>query len=353
MRSILYFACAALLTLAVYGCGDPEAAGQGFSMPPMPVEVVQAAEQTVADKFEAVGTIEAIEAVVLVSEIDATVVDLPFEEGSVIRRGELIAKLDDSQLAAELARTEALRSQSQVTYDRIKTIVEQKAAAPQDLDDAAAALKVAEANLAVAKARFAKTRIVAPFDGRIGARRISVGTFVRTGQAIAELANLDNIRVNFSAPEGFLARLKRGSEVRISSPVYPGHEVTGRIISIEPILDAATRNGRVIARVTNPGQKFLAGMSVDVSAVISERPSAVTIPSEAVFANGNQSFVFVVRADSTVTLTPITLGSQLADVVEVVHGLESKTQIVRAGHQKLFEGAKVMPITTQQTSTNQ
>jgi membrane fusion protein (multidrug efflux system) len=336
----------AAMVLSAYGCSEPKAAGGGFSMPPMPVEVAQANVQKVADQFEAVGTIEAIEAVTLVSEIDATVVDLPFEEGSVIKVGELIAKLDDSQLAAEVARTEALRAQSQTTYDRVKAIVDQKAGAPQDLDDAAAALKVADANLALAKARFAKTRIVAPFGGMIGARRVSVGTFLRTGQPIAELANLDDIRVSFSAPEGFLARLSRGAEVTVSTPVHPGHQVKGKVIAIEPVLDPATRNGQVVARLSNPGQKFLPGMSANISAVLSERLSAITVPNEAVFANGNQSFVFVVKPDSSVARVAITLGSQLAEVVEVVQGLEPGTQVVRAGHQKLFDGAKVMPMSS-------
>jgi membrane fusion protein (multidrug efflux system) len=335
------------MAFSASGCSKPGGAAEGaFSMPPMPVEVVQANIQKVADRFEAVGTIEAIEAITVVSEIDAAVVDLPFEEGSLLKAGDLVARLDDAQLAAEVARAEALRAQSRTTYDRVRTIVEQKAGAPQDLDDAAAALKVAEANLALAKARFAKTRITAPFDGMIGARRVSVGAFLRTGQPIAELANLDDIRVSFSAPEGFLARLSRGAEVTVSTPVHPGHQVKGTVIAIEPVLDAGTRNGRVVARVPNPGRKLLPGMSANVSAVLSERPNAITIPNEAVFANGNQSFVFVVKTDSTVARAAVTLGSQLADVVEVLQGLEPGTPVVRAGHQKLFDGARVMPMTS-------
>lgn len=316
-------------------------------MPPMPVEVAGAKVQSVTDKFEAVGTLEASEAITVVSEIDGAVVGLPFQEGTSIQRGELIAQLDDSQLAAEVARAEALTAQSQVSYDRVKVIVEQKAAAPQDLDNAAAALKVAEANLALAKARFAKTHIVAPFNGIIGARKVSVGTFLRTGQPITELANVDEIRVSFSAPERYLSQLSRGAGVTVSTAAYPGHEVKGKIISIEPVLDPGTRSARVVARVPNPGRKFRPGMSANITAVLSERPKAITIPNEAVFASGNQSFVFVIKPDSTVARTAITLGTRLADLVEVVEGLEAGTQVVLAGHQKLFEGAKVMPIAAQ------
>ena len=107
--------------------------------------------------------------------------------------------------AAEVARAAALSAQFQASYERIKSVVEQNAAAPQDLDDAAAALKVAEANLDVARARFAKTRITAPFAGLIGSRQVSVGSFLRAGQAITDLANINAIRVKFSTPERYLS----------------------------------------------------------------------------------------------------------------------------------------------------
>ncbi len=316
-------------------------------MPPMPVEVAQVKAQSVEDKFEAVGTIEAMEAITVVSEIDASVSSLPFQEGTFIKRGGLIAQLDDSQPAAELSRSEALHAQSHTNYERVKSIVEQKAGSPQDLDDAAVALKVADANLALAKARFSKTRIVAPFEGIMGARKVSVGTFLRIGQAITELANIDEIRVNFSAPERLLSQLTRGAEVAVSATAYQGYEVKGKIIAIEPILDPGTRSARVVARVSNRGRKFRPGMSANISAVLSKRPNAITIPNEAVFAAGNQSFVYVIRPDSTATRVAVTLGTRLADVVEVVQGLQPGTMVVRAGHQKLFEGARVMPVNSQ------
>lgn len=320
-------------------------------MPPMPVEVSPVVVQKVTDRFEAVGTIEALEAITVVAEIDAAVTAFPFKEGGFITRGQPIAQLDDAQLAAEVARAEALRAQSKATFDRVKSVVDQGAGAPQDLDDAAAALKVADANLDVAKARHAKTRIVAPFSGIIGARRVSVGTFLRTGQAITDLANIDEIRVIFSAPERYLQNLAQGALVAVSSTAFPGYELRGRIIVIEPIIDQTTRSTRVVARVPNPQRKFRPGMSANVSAVLSERPKALTIPNEAVIGGGNQSFVFVVKEDSTVARVPLVLGTRLPDVVEVLEGLQAGMTVVRAGHQKLFDGGKILPIMSHDTTT--
>lgn len=341
---LLLFISLILASVFLMSCSKQQQSAGGFSLPPMPVEVADVKVQKIADQFEAVGTIEAIESISVVSEIDGAITKLPFEEGSYTKKGELIAQLDDLQLAAEVKRNEAIFEQSKSNFDRIKSIVEQKAGTQQDLDDASASLHVAEANLALAKARFSKTRILAPFDGIIGARKVSVGTFLRTGQAITELANINEIRVNFSAPERFLSQLTRGAEVTVSTPVYKDHMVRGKIIVIEPVLNELTRNAKIIARVSNPGQKFLPGMSANISAVLSEHQNAVTIPNEAVFANGDQSFVFAVKPEGTVSKVPVTLGLQLADVVEVTNGLENGMRVVKAGHQKLFDGAKIMPV---------
>ncbi len=329
------------LTLAVSGCSEPPAGGGGFTMPPTPVEAVQAVTGPVVDRFEAVGTVEAEKAITVVSEIDGAVVELPFREGAPISRGGLIARLDGTQLEAELARAEALLAQRQSIYDRIKAVVDKSAGSPQDLDDAAAALKVGEADLALAQARLAKTRITAPFGGMLGARRISPGAYLRAGEAITDLARITEIRVEFSAPERFLGRLNRGAEVTVSTTAFPGYELTGEIFVVEPLLDAATRSARLVARMANPEGKFRPGMSANVSAVLGERLEALTIPNESVFVDGNQTYVFEILENGTVTRRAVSLGTRLADAVEVIQGLEPGARVVRSGHQKLFEGAQV------------
>jgi membrane fusion protein (multidrug efflux system) len=334
----------ALLLLIVSGCTQQQAQG-GFAMPPMPVETAVVAQSSVVDPFEAVGTIAAEDAITVVSEIDATVISLPFREGEGIAKGGLIAQLDDAQLRAEETRAEAILEQRKVTYERIKTITDQGLGTAQSLDDAAAALKVAEADLALIRARLQKTRIVAPFAGIVGARTVSPGAFVRAGSPITELAQVDRLRVTFSAPERYYSSLQRGAEVKVSTTAYPGYELTGRVDVIEPVVDQATRRTKIIARIDNPGGKFRPGMSANVSVALGKRENALVIPSEAIFVEGNQALVFVINADSTVARTPVELGTRLREKVEVLNGLSAGTMVVRAGHQKLFPGAKVMPIT--------
>jgi len=342
--AVVTAASIATTLVAVPGCSGGGAPGGGFSMPPMPAEVAAVSVNTVEENFQAVGTIEADEAATVVSEIDGTVTQVPYAEGSLLEKGDLIARLDDTQLAAEVSRTEALLVQSTATYDRVKEIVAQDAGSPQDLDDASAAMKVAEANLALAKARYAKTRITAPFRGIVGSRRVSVGTFVRPGQAVTDIANIEKMRVIFSAPERMISQIKKGSPVTVSTTAYPGYTITGKIIVIEPVIDPVTRSARIVAEVPNKEMKFRSGMSADVTATISSRPGALTIPNESVFATGNQSFVYVVGEDSTVARTAVGLGTRTAEAVEVLDGLKAGMKVVTAGHQKLFPGAKIIPI---------
>jgi membrane fusion protein (multidrug efflux system) len=338
-RCVLGIATALLILV---GCQKGPKGG-GFQMPPMPAEIAPVTQGVVADRFESVGNVEAGEAILVVSEIDAVVTKLPFQEGQPVRAGALLVQLDDAQLRAEVMRTEALRDQAKSSFDRVKEVVGQGAGSPQDLDDAAAGLKVAEANLSLAETRLRKTRIVAPFAGVTGAKRVSPGAYLRAGTPITDLASIGVIKVTFSVPERYLGLLHRGAPVSLSAPAYPGYALVGVIDVIDPVLDPQTRSSRVIARVRNPGGKFRPGMSVNVTAVLSQRPQAITVPNEAVFSEGGQNFVYVVKKDSTVTRSALVLGTRSADAVEVVKGLEPGQFVVRAGHQKLFEGAKIIP----------
>ncbi len=327
--------------LAAASCGPK---GGGFQMPPVPVEVTQVKSEAVRDRFRALGSVEASEIVKVVSEINAVVREFPFAEGQAVHKGQLLAQLDDVEIGAEALRAEALRDQAKANHDRVQQLYEQKAAAPQELDDASAALKVAEANARLAQSRLSKTRIASPFDGVVGRRLVSRGAFLRVGDPITEVAAIDRVKISFAAPERFTSQLRAGSKVEITTAAYPGQVFFGRVDVVDPILDPATRTVQLVATAPNPGRRLRSGMSANVSATLSERPDALTIPDEAVFAQGEQNFVYVVKPDSTVARQAIVIGSRDSARVEVAQGLKVGDRVVQAGYQKLFDGARVMPI---------
>lgn len=332
-----------LPSLSLTACAKKQGL-QGFKPPPMPVEVAEVRPKVVRDAFRALGTIESDDIIQVVSELSAIAVSVPFAEGRPVGRGALLAKLDDREIRAEAQRAEAQREQAASSASRAEKLFEQKAISSQQVDDARAALKVAHANEALAKARLAKTRITAPFAGMVGTRRISPGAYLKSGDVITELARVDEMKVTFSAPERFLGELKPGAAVVVSTPAYTGRDFPGRVSVVNPIVDPNTRTVQLVARVPNRDGLLRPGMSANVSVVFSERAQALTVPDEAVFAEGTQSFVYVVKPDSMVTRTAIGLGTRDSASVEVTHGLEAGALVVTAGHQKLFEGAKVMPI---------
>jgi len=333
----------ALIFLTGCGGGD-KMAGGGFQRPPTPVEAAPVVVGPVIDGFTTVGTLEAFNSVTVTGEIDGIIVEVPFREGRRLDKGELIARLDDDQLKAESQRARALRDKTKATWERVKTIVDQGAGAAQDLDDATADLKVAEANLALAETRHDKTRITAPFAGLAGRRLVSPGTFIRAGNPITQLAQIDKLRVAFAVPERLLGSIHLGANVDVSTPAFPDIKLTGMVDVIEPQLDSSTRTVGILALVDNPGEILRPGMSATIAVVLKERAEALTVPTDAVFVEGGQAYVYVIKPDSVVTRAAVSLGTRLADVVEVLEGLGEGQQVVKAGHQKLYEGAKVMPL---------
>lgn len=351
-RAAATFAMASALALAGCGGKDGGAAGGGggggFQRPPTPVEVARVNAGDVSNVFTTVGSIRASEAVTIVSEIDGIIAEMPFREGDPVAKGTLLVRLDDRELEASLARAQAVYDQRRAAYERVRSVVEQGAGTPQDLDDAAANRKVAEADVALASARLDKTRIRAPFAGVVGPRDPSPGAYLRAGTPIATLSRLSEVEVDFSVPERFSGELTRGLEVRVSTPARPDLQGVGEIDVVDPVLDSVTRSARAIARVPNPGGLLRPGMSANVSTVLWEKGDALTIPSEAVFAEGDRFFAYSIGADSTVQRAEISLGVRLPGRVQVLSGVKDGDLVVRAGHQKLYPGAKVMPIVSRE-----
>jgi membrane fusion protein (multidrug efflux system) len=339
-------ATAALVAACAPAKGGPGGAA-GMKMPPVPVDVAVVEPQTVRDGFHALGTLEADEQVQVTSEVAGIVRSLPFAEGQPIARGGVIAVLDDREARAEADRAKAVLERESLEATRMGKLRERGTVSAQEHERALTNQAVARANLAQAQARLAKTRVLAPFSGVVGRRRISPGAYVKSGDVITDLARLDVLRLSFQAPERFAGRLRVGSRVDVRPAAFPERSLIGEIRVIDPMIEPTTRTLSLLARVPNPGRTIIPGMSADVMATLTVRENALVVPDEAVFAEGNQSFVFKVNPDSSVVRTAVALGLRDSARVEVLSGLVAGDVVVRAGHQKLFPGARVMPMAAQ------
>jgi membrane fusion protein, multidrug efflux system len=335
------------LAVALFGCAKSGGPGAGFQMPPMPVEVSEVRPRVAKDQFRALGTLEAQEILTVVAEVSAKVEKILFAEGRAVAEGDVLVQMDSREMGAEAVRAQAQREQAKLNFERSEKLHEQNVVSEQELDNARTALKVAEANETFADARLDKTRIRAPWSGLIGRRRISPGAWLSPGDPIAELARVDRMKVAFAAPERYAGQLKPGIPITVWTPAYPGETFDGQVTVVDPIIDPQSRTVQMVGQLLNPGRRLRPGMSANVIVTFSERPMALVVPDEAVFAEGTQNFVYQVNPDSSVARTPVSLGARDSAFVEVVGGLEPGAVVVKAGHQKLFPGARVLPVSSE------
>src|SRR5512139_3271076 len=234
----------ALLVLAVAGLywnshrgGSAPGAAGGYQMPPPLVEVTPVVLGVVSRTVEAVGTLRANESVTIRPEIAGRVVAIGFSEGQKVKKGATLITLDDSVNRAEVAEKAANRKISELAYERAKLLVEKKAASIEVKDRAEAQLEADDAALQLSRARLDKTRILAPFDGVIGLRAISVGDFVDVGQVLVTLVDIDLLKVDFRVGEVYLPDVTTGQTIAVKVDAFPTEEFNGSVYAIEPEVD--------------------------------------------------------------------------------------------------------------------
>ncbi len=295
-RLVRAAALLASLAALLAGCGDnaPAAAG-GTGGGPESVAVVTkpVVEKPLAVEVEALGTARANEAVEITAKIANTIIAIRFDEGQLVKRGDLLVELDAAQARADLAASEAALAETKSAYARSRTLLSQQALSQAQLEQIEATLLANEARVAASRARLSDTMIRAPFDGRTGLRRVSVGALVSPGAVITTLDDTRTMKVDFDVPEIFLSILKQGLEVKAKSAAYPGEAFDGSIESVDSRVDPVTRSVKVRARLPNREGKLRAGMFLTVLVTRDPLPGLV-IPEQALVPERGEVYVFVV-----------------------------------------------------------
>lgn len=335
-----------VLSFALAGCGGGKGPGGrgGFAMPPSPVEVADVRATAVRDLFRALGSLDALQEADVVAEVSGRVLALPFPEGRSVDSGAVLARLDDRELRAQRDRAAAALALARSEAKRVEDLYARDVVSPRERDEARASLAAAEAELALQQTRFERTTVHAPFTGVTGRRLVSAGAVVRVNDPLVHLARLDRLRVQFAVPERYAGVLRAGARATVQVTAWPGQDFPAWVTVVEPSIDAKTRTFTAVAEVRNTGERLRPGMSASVSVSLAERMRALTVPDEAVLAEGDQAFVYKVGSDSSVARVAVTLGTRDAARVEIVNGLAEGDRVVSAGHQKLYPGAKVMPV---------
>ena len=315
--------------------------------PPQTVSTVEAKFTEWQPRFDAVGTLRAAEGADLAPEIAGVVAHIYFDSGETVERGQRLLQLNAAQDVARLASLRATEELDEKTLQRAQEQLKFHTVSQATVDQAAASLKSARAQVAEQQAIVDLKTIRAPFAGKLGIREVDLGQYLAAGTTIVTLQALDPIFVDFYLPQSLLPDIAVGDRVTVRSDAAPGKSFTGEIVAIDPKVDPATRNARARARIANPEHKLLPGTFATVRVAQGPPHRYLTLPQTAVTYNPYGSTVFVVAKrdidghELVAQQKFVTTGPTRGDQVAIVDGLKEGDTVVSAGELKLRNGTPV------------
>ncbi|WP_306519116.1 efflux RND transporter periplasmic adaptor subunit [Rheinheimera sp.] len=291
-------------------------------------------------EVKALGTALAYDSAKIVSATSDYLTFLQIREGQSIKKGEIIAQLNDTEEKARVNELAALLSEQKRQLARLKNLTRTQASAISLLDEQQAKVNATQAQLDAVQARLNEMVIRAPFDGLIGLRQVSEGAFISTGTVLTTLDDISTIRVEFNVAERYMADLVPGLDLRITNVAYGDQVFSGEIKALDPRLDPVTRSIKVHGIVANQELKLRPGMLLNVQVELANT-AVLQIPEKAIVPLQNKHYVFVVDKENKVSQVEVELGERIPGSVEVVSGLKAGDEIVIEGTQKLRNGVSI------------
>jgi membrane fusion protein (multidrug efflux system) len=301
-------------------------------------------------KLTAVASIRAIRGVNVTAQLAGMVQKIYFTPGASVEENALLVQQNADDDLASLHALEANAELAQITYNRDKAQYKAQAISKETLDTDAANLKSLTAQVAQQAAVVEKKTIRAPFTGRLGISKVNPGQYINPGDAIVMLQALDPIYVDFFVPQQALAQLQVGMSVNVVSDVYPKHVFTGKITTINPGVEVATRNVEVEATIPNPNLELAPGMFASVEVTLGAAKQYLTLPQSAVSFNPYGSVIYTIKETGkdkegkpilTATESFVTTGETRGDQVVILKGLEKGATVVTSGQLKLRNGSLI------------
>ena len=319
--------------------------GASFTPPPETVASMPAEEANWPNLIPAVGSVSAVQGVIVSPEIAGKVVEIDFESGATVNKGDLLVKLDSASEQAQLRAAQAQVELSKLNIERQRRLRADKTISQSELDQAEAEVKQNEANAEDIQATIDKKNICAPFSGKLGIRLINLGEQLDVGKSIVSLQSIGPVFVDFTLPQQALAHLRTGLKVRVTSDVYPGTNFSGELVAINPDLEVATRSVRLRTKIENADELLRPGMFVHAEVELADQQSVLAIPATAVLSSPDGDSVYVINYQPTNGVTNavvqqklIRTGTSHGDFISVEAGLKAGDRVVTAGVFKLRSG---------------
>ena len=294
--------------------------------PAIIVECYVARDTSVNYQLETIGTVRANEQVEIVSEINRKITSIFLREGASVSKGQLLFKLDDADITARINKLSIEEKLAGANESREKILLSKGGISQERYDIVSNLRQTLMAEIEVLKVDLAKTEIRAPFAGKIGLRNVSEGTLVNPTVILANLVDINRIKLDFSIPERYAGDLKVGSEIRFRTD-YLDSDRTAIVEAIEPAVDLKTRTLLVRAVAPNRDGKLVAGTSARVSLTLQEINKAIFVPTSALIPSIKGYSVFIAR-NGVALSAMVKTGIRSREYVQVLDGLQIGDTIV-------------------------
>ncbi len=360
---LLLVVAALIVWLAYRTSHQPAPSGRAQSGGPMPVGTAKVDKGDMPVVLNGLGTVTPLAMVTIKTQINGQLVEVAFREGQMVNKGDVLAQIDPrpyqvalAQAEGQLAKDQAVLKNVELDLVRYRTLAAQNSIARQQVDTQAAVVQqdrgVVQSDQALVDAQklnLTYCRIVSPVTGRVGLRQVDPGNYVQTSDAsgIVVITQLQPISVIFTLPEDNLPvvmrRTRGGASLAVTTFDRTGATKldTGRLDTIDNQIDTSTGTVKLRAIFDNPDQSLFPNQFVNVQLLVDTVHDATVIPNAAIQRGAPGTFVYLVKADETVTAQPVTLGPGDDKQTTVTKGLEPGQLVVTDGADRLKDGAKV------------
>ncbi len=303
------------------------------------VEAVELDFETIEDRIHASGTVQANEHVELTAEASGIITDILFEEGREVQRGDLLVKINDSELQAEKQRATYRLNLAEQREERQRRLLERGGISQDDYDATLNEVNVLRAELQLIDAQIEKTEVRAPFSGLIGLKYVSRGAFITSSTRIASLQEVDPVKIDFSIPERFIPRVEVGDQINFTVQGVDS-TFTGEVYAIEPRVDPETRTLQIRALSQNKERLLFPGAFANIVLILDAIDDALMLPTIAIVPELNAQKVFVYR-DGKVEESRIRTGIRTSDKVQVIEGVSHGDIVLTTGLLQVRTGMEV------------
>jgi len=305
----------------------------------IPVTAHIVKHEKLSNNIYTTGSILANEEVELRSEISGKIVQILFKEGTYVSKGDLLVKINDADLQAELRKAASKVKLIEDRETRQRQLAQNQMISQEDYESTLNDLEASKAEYDLIKSRIDKTEIRAPFSGVVGLREVSEGSFVTSTTNIARLQNLSNLKVDFAIPQKYAAQVKIGDEIsfKLSGSEF---QYKAKIFAIEPKIDPSTRTLKLRAICTATYKNLFPGAFVNAALDLKETDQAILIPSVAIVPELKGQLVYLYKG-GTVMPQKVEIGLREDKQVQITSGLTAGDTVVTSGILQMRPGIKV------------